>query len=84
MKSSKNKQEHKNSLSVEVRLNEKKIYLIKKKRRRIGWRGVASQDNSIFGWKDVVAFTASQMKTDYSVIAIKRVGPNYISSLGFH
>lgn len=31
MKSSKNKQEHKNSLSVEVRLNEKKIYLIKKK-----------------------------------------------------
>lgn len=47
-------------------------------------RGVASQDNSIFGWKDVVAFTASQMKTDLCVVAIKRVGPNYISSLGFH
>lgn len=84
MTSSKNKQEHKNSLSVEVRLNEKKDIFDKKKKKKIGWRGVAWQDNSIFGWKDVVAFTASQMKTDYCVIAIKRVGPNYISSLGFH
>lgn len=45
----------------------------------------ASQDNPIFSWKDVVTSTAaSQMKTDYCATAIKRVGPNYISSLGFH
>lgn len=46
----------------------------------------ASQEDSIFApW--VVAscsFTASQMKTDYCVIAVKCVGPNHISSLWFH
>lgn len=49
-----------------------------------GLREVAAQDDSIFGRTDLLAFTASQIKTDYCVMAVKRVGPNYISSLGFH